>query len=180
MTPPPPRRDVAAEMRATIDAETAGAPYISRVVAEHIVSKLRATDPDLLYGWLDEQAEHIVWQAINDRDRSTRAQAKERARRVLFAGAADDHAAGDSQALTMFLAMPFPVADGRRKLLADLTADDLKFVAAEYERRAHENAMTAAFLRAIAKRVGRSTVGKKFTEPQLAQLWTSLPGGGAP
>jgi hypothetical protein len=40
--------------------------------------------------------------------------------------------------------------------------------------------MTAAFLRAIAKRVGRSTVGKKFTEPQLAQLWTSLPGGGAP
>jgi hypothetical protein len=36
--------------------------------------------------------------------------------------------------------------------------------------------MTAAFLRALSKKVGRSTVGEKFDESKLAQLWTSLVG----
>lgn len=69
-------RDFAAEMRAVIDTATEGTPYVARVVAGEIVEKLRANDPDLLAGWLDAHAESLLWQAINDRDRSARAHAK--------------------------------------------------------------------------------------------------------
>lgn len=166
-------RNYVAELRAIIDAETDHGPYVSRQVAEKIVAKLRETDPELLAGWLDEQAEHFIWQMINDRDRSTRAQSKERAKRFTFAQAAAD---GDTTTLTTFLDMPFPIETGERKRLADLDAADLRYVATEYDNRARDNALTAAFLRALAKKVGRSTVGDRYTEAQLAKLWASLPG----
>jgi hypothetical protein len=167
-------RDFVAQMRAAIDAETGDGPYVSRVVAEHIVHKLRATDPDLLDGWLHAQAEHFLWQAINDRDRSTRARGKEAAKRATFGKAAAAFENGDTEPLTQFLAMPFPVEGGSRKRLADLTGDDLAYVADDYGRRATENAMTEAFLRALAKRVQHGVVADHFTEQQLADMWTSL------
>jgi hypothetical protein len=167
-------RNYVAELRALIDAETSHGAYVPRQVAEKLVAYLRETDPDLLAGWLDEQAEHFIWQMINDRDRSRRAQGKERANRVAFAAAAGQYAEGDAAALTTFLDMPFPVETGERKRLGDLDAHDLRYVATEYEERARENAMTAAFLRALSRKVGRSTVAEKFDEARLAKLWTSL------
>lgn len=166
-------RDYASEMRAVIDAETGHGPYVSRIVAEAIVEKLHATDPELLDGWLHAQAAQMVWQTINDRDRSRRASARATAGRSLFAAAAGQHAAGDSSALTQFLGMPFTV-DGVRKRLADLTGADLTQAAVDYQRRADQNTMTAAFLRALGKKVKRGTVSDHFTEQQLATLWTSI------
>jgi hypothetical protein len=40
-------RDFAAAMRAVVDAETGSGPYVSRIVANTVVEKLRATDPGL-------------------------------------------------------------------------------------------------------------------------------------
>lgn len=168
-------RNYVAEMRAVIDAETAGGPYESPVAAQRIVAKLRATDPDLLNGWLDSQAEHFVWQAINDRDRSVRSRVRTQARRTAFANAAEAfQSGGGKQALTSFLRMPFVVEDGTRKALADMTADDLNFAADEYERAEHEAAMNRAFLRALSKKVGDDTVSDHFTEEALARMWSSL------
>jgi hypothetical protein len=169
-------RDYASELRALLDAETSHGTYSSRQVAAHIVAKLTATDPELLDGWLHAQAEQFVWQAINDRDRSRRAHARHQARPAAFGKATEAHQAGDRAALTSFLTMPFAVADGLRKPLAAMTAPDLTYVADGYEQRAVENKMTAAFLRAVAKKVGDSTVADHFTEPDLARLWASLAG----
>lgn len=170
-------RDYAADMRRIIDAETGHSAYSSRVVAEHIVEKLRATDPDLLGGWLNTQAETIVWQAINDRDRSLRSHARSAGGRKAFAEAAEAHAAGDSAALGRWLATPFSVADGLRKPLAQMTRDDLNFAAGAYEERANQNAMTAALLKAIAKKVRRgTTVSDHFTDEQVDGLWQSISG----
>ncbi len=167
-------RDYAAEMRAVIDSETGSGPYVSRVVAAQIVEKLSVTDPDLLNGWLHAQAEQLVWQAINDRDRSLRAHARTATGRAAFAVASAAHDCGDSSSLRGFLEAPYVVEDGTRRRLADLRADDLLFVAAGYEAAARKNAMHAVFMRALAKKVGAGRVADHFTNDSLADLWRSL------
>lgn len=169
-------RNYVVEMRAVIDAETSHGPYISREVATRVVAKLRVTDSDLLDGWLQVQAEHFVWQQVNDRDRFTRAHARQTASRSVFGDAAKAHEQGDPLPLTTFLSMPFAVPGGERKGLADMRADDLLFAAAEYRRRAADNAMTEAFLRAVAKKVGDGVVADYYDEETLAQMWRSLTG----
>ncbi len=167
-------RDYAAEMRALIDAETGHGPYVSRVIAREIVEKLEANDPDLLTGWLNAQAEQLVWSAINLRDRSQRASARTTASRSAFASAAKDHETGDSTALGRFLGCRYVVEDGTRRVLAELTKADLLFVAEGYESSARESAMEAAFFRAIAKKVRTGCVADHFDEAKLAELRRSL------
>lgn len=128
MSEPTPH-DYGAEMRAVIDQHTGDGGYIPRIAAGEIVAKLRATDPEILTGWLDEQAEHFVWQAINDRDRSRRAKAAHAGKSAAFRDAAAQHAEGDPGALRAFLDSPYTVADGSRRPLAELRRDDLLHVA---------------------------------------------------
>jgi hypothetical protein len=167
-------RNYAAELRAVIDAETAGGPYVSRAVAEHVVEKLRATDRELLSGWLDAQAEHFVWQLINDRDRSTRSHARASSKPNAFNKDAKATGGGDRASLARWLTVPFVVEDGSRKRLADMSKDDLLFVGDAYDAQARENKMTAAFMRAIARKVGTKTVKDHYTDEQLSVMWQSL------
>lgn len=169
-------RDFAAEMRAVIDAETAGGPYVSAQVAEHIVAKLRATDPGLLDGWLHAQAVNFLRHAINLRDCSTRSHARAVSGRRAFGEAAAAHGAGDTTALSGWLGVVHVVEDGTRKRLSEMTAADLEHVASDYDSRAAENAMHATFLRALRKKVGRKAVGDVFSEDRLAEMWRSLSG----
>ena len=172
----PVRTSAASELRTVIDQHTAIGPYVPRVAASEIVDKLRATDPDLLARWLDEQAEHFVWQAINDRDRSRRGSAVHVAKSSAFRSAAAEHERGNPVALRAFLDAPYTVADGSRRRLAELRKDDLLHVAGAYEHRARDNAMRAAFMSALAKKVGARTVADHFTEDQLSAMWASLGG----
>lgn len=169
-------RDYLAEMRAVIAAETADGPYVSAVVATHIVNKLRATDRDLLEGWLDQMAVFLVRHTINLHDCSTRTAARTGARRQQFGEDAAAFQKGNRAAMSRWLEVVHVVEDGSRKKLAEMTAADLSHVAENYEQRAADNAMHAAFLRALGKKVGRRTVGAVFTEDKIAQLWQSLSG----
>lgn len=169
-------RDYAAEMRAVIDAETADGPYQSPVVAAHIVEKLAATDPELLSGWLHGQAVNFVRHAINLRDCAVRTHVRLTASRSVFRQASDAHEAGDTAALAGWLGVVHVVEDGSRKRLAEMDAADLGFVADDYGRRAAENALAEAFLRAVAKKVGRRRVSDVFDETKLSALWNSISG----
>lgn len=169
-------RDYAAEMRTLIDAETSGGPYVSPQVAEHIVNKLRATDPDLLNGWLQAQAVNFVRHAINLRDCSTRSHARATSGRSAFAAAAELHEAGAADAMSGWLDVVHPLEDGTRKRIADMTAVDLLAVADDYDARARENGLHAAFLKAIAKKVRKGKVSDHFDDAKLAQLWRSISG----
>lgn len=169
-------RDFAVEMRAIIDAETSASGYMSRLVANDIVAKLEANDPELLDGWLRAHAETLIWAAINTRDRSLRTHARQTANAGRFAAAAEAAEDGDMEPLQGFLSVPYVVQDGSRKRLADLTKDDLLFVAARYDVRAKENALNAAFARALAKKVGKGVVSDHFDDNTLATMWTSLGG----
>ncbi len=171
-------RDYVSEMRAIVDAETAHGAYISRAVAATVVEKLRVNDVELLDGWLYQQAEQFVWQMINDRDRSTRSHARQTSGRSTFADDAKKHAEGNSVPLVRWLTVPFAVADGTRKQLGTMTAEDLLFVADTYDARAVQNRMTAAFMRAIARKVEKDKVTADFfTDKALDVMWRSITGG---
>lgn len=166
--------DCVQEMRAIMDKATAaaqGGGYFSRKVADQIVAELRAHNPDLLNAWLHEQATQFVWQAINNRDRSIRAAVRSTARAVQFG--TDAHS-GDPARMIGWLETPYVVGDGSRKPLANLTADDLKFVAGSYETRANESLMTATFMFTLAKKVGTGVVSDIYTSDQLDILWRSM------
>jgi hypothetical protein len=167
-------RDFAAEMRAVIDAETSHGPYVSRVIAREIVEKLEANDAELLDGWLREHAEQLVWQAINDRDRSMRSSARATSSRSAFAAAANAAEGGDGQALGRFLSCPYVTEDGSRLRLAELTHADLLFVAKGYDAQSKQAAMEAAFFAALARKVRKGTVADHFTEERIAELRRSL------
>lgn len=168
-------RDYVGEMRKLIDAEATGT-YVSGVVAHDIVEKLRANDPELLSGWLDFQAEQFVRMAINDRDRSHRTAARYSRPRSVFAADAEATEAGEPDRMVRWLAVPFTVDDGSRKPLGEMAKDDLLFVSDTYEARAKENRLTAAFLKAIARKVKGDKVSDHFTDDQLSTMWNSLSG----
>ncbi len=162
----PIRRDYLADMRAVLESEATGDP--APLVAERVVEKLRATDPDLLSGWLDMQVVAFVRDAISYTDRSARAHARIVSQRSVFAA---DAAAGD---VSRWLSTRYVVEDGRRPTLAEMTAADLRFVAGRYDDDAKAARTEAAFMRALAKRVGSGVVGDHFTEDQIADMRRSL------
>lgn len=168
-------RDYAAEMRAVIDAEATGS-YVPAVVAKAIVEKLRETDADLLSGWLNAQAETFVRQAINNRDNSQRTAARHSGPRSVFAEDAEAAEAGEPERLAGWLDTRFTISDGSRTPLRAMNHDDLLFVGDAYEARARDNKLTAAFVKAVARKVKAGVVGDHFTDEQLSTMWDSLAG----
>lgn len=167
-------RNYAAEMRAVMDAETGEGPYHLAVVANQIVEKLRATDPDLLDGWLQAQAVTFVHEAIRSRDRSDRGHARATATRSVFRAAAESAEAGDEAPLAKFLSTVYVVEDGSRVRLAEMRKPELIFVADDYRQRASEHLLQEAFMRALAKKVGKDRVADHFDDAQLTAMWQSI------
>jgi hypothetical protein len=167
-------RNYAAEMRAVIDEATSHGPYSSPTIAEQIAEKLRANDPDLLHGWLDQQAVQFIRVAINERDHSNRVHARAVAGRSVFREASAAFEAGDSDALGAFLNTVYVVEDGTRVRLSEMTKPDLLFAADGYGRRAAEHLLQESFLRALAKKVGTRRVADVFDEDKLNSLWRSI------
>lgn len=167
-------RNYAAEMRTLIDQETSHGPYVSAIIAERIVEKLTANDPDLLYGWLIGQAPQLIRHAINLRDASGRTHARMTASRSVFGQAVKQAQGGNMEPIGKFLDTRYVVEDGSRVRLGDLREAQLLYVADGYKRRAEDALMQQAFLRALARKVGSDRVADHFDEEDLSRLWRSV------
>lgn len=165
------------KMRALIDqmANPEAGPYSSPKIALKIVEYLRLEDPDLLNGWLHEQAAHMVREMINARDRSRRAHVRATSQRSVFKEAAEQFEGGNRGELIQWSETVHVVGDGTRKRLAELTAEELLHVSERYENTENESRMMKVFLRAIAKKIGNGRVEDYFDNDQLRRMWTSLP-----
>lgn len=170
-----PERNVVHEMRALIDREAAGT-YTPAIVANRIVRTLRDSDPELLDSWLSMQAEQMVRQAINERDRSQRASARTASTRSVFADAARSADAGDPAPLHRWMDTHFSLSSGIRTPLGEMTKEDLNDVSIQYKVRADSHAMMSAFLRGIANRISGGSVRDHFTDEELDRMWNSLNG----
>jgi hypothetical protein len=164
-------RAYATEMAGLIDVETSRGPYRPREVADLIIETLRTCDPDLLHGWLDVGASDFLYEEIDRRDRSVRANLRRSVRRGVFAEAASAFEDGDEAPLRGLLDMPLTVADGRRRRLGELNGTELEFVAGGYDRRARDNAFWATFFRVLAEKVGPDPVENHYTEEALKAMF---------
>jgi hypothetical protein len=169
-------RNYMTEMRALIDATCVGT-WSAPGVAVAIVEDLRATDPELLAGFLDLCAVAVLTRLINDRDQSARSYNRKTASRSVFKEAAEKHEQGDAaplKQLTYFLQELYIVEDGTKMPLKNMRTPELTFAADDFAKRARQNAMQEAFLRALARRCGDKPVGEIYTEDEVATMWLAV------
>lgn len=171
-------RDYLGEMTALVIAATQG-PYVAPVVAAEIVDKLLIQDPELLAGWLHDQAAELLAGMIRRRDQSIRAHARVDCPRSVFAKAVAEHEKATkvgvkNEALTNWMQVHYTLSTNVRMPLRMMNKDHLLDVSGQYRRRADENRMHSVFLAALATKVKDGTVADHFTEERIAEMWTSL------
>jgi len=167
-----PEVDPEVEVLARVEKGRVG-PYSARVLAQQVLAELREHDPQILDAWLGLQAENMLWSLITQMDRRDRGNARRTSARSVFAAVANSPASARRQAVTEWLTTHYTTEDGLRRELGTLRKKDLQFVANGYRSRASSNLMQAAFMDALARRVGRGTVADHFDEEELAQLYQS-------
>jgi hypothetical protein len=173
------KRDFAADMRKYIDAGRSGnGSYNAATLAQEIAERLLTEDRELLYGWLEAHAVATIRAAITATDAATRSYARQNHQASVFAAAVREAEKGDDQPLRLgFLQAVYTInADNDRKALKDMVAADLRFVAGSYEQRAESSLLEAAFLRAVAKKIGKGRVADTFNNVQLDELRTRITG----
>ncbi|MDX3714426.1 hypothetical protein PV733_36975 [Streptomyces europaeiscabiei] len=170
-------RDYIADMNTAIEDAIPDGDYTAPLVAADLVERLRAEDPDLLTGWLEVKASVFLADAVARKSNSRRQLARVGAPRRAFAEAARSFGTdGDATVMRPFAAEYVVDEDNTRRTVARMTAADCLFVAARYEDTARQAKLEAAFHRAIAKKVGKGTVGDAFTEEQYLTMYRSVTG----
>lgn len=167
---------VTEQIRRIVDEQIAraGPSWTSGAIAVQVVEQLRAENPILLEKWLDLHAVESVRTMVTAVDRAMRQEARTKSDSV-FTDAVARQEAGDRKALAPWLETVYVVTtDHSRKRLMDMNRDDLNFAASMYTKRARTNATQAAFLRAVANKVGGLTVGEVFDDESLSRMWRSL------
>lgn len=152
-------RDFIAEFEAYLEKHLPDGDFIAPVVAAEMVEHLRSTDASLLAGWLNTRAPVIIADHIGTRDRVQRAKAARQRPVREFASAAEQLAAGDAEAMSIFRERLVVNAENLRRPIGDMTKDDHLFVAADHVKRSEAALFEASFHRAIAKKipVGKTT-----------------------
>ncbi|WP_043493792.1 hypothetical protein [Streptomyces viridosporus] len=168
-------RDFIAEMQQAVEAAIPEGDYVASVVAADLVDRLRVEDPELLAGWLHLKAPVILADVVARRSNSKRQTARVGAPRRAFAEAARSFTTdGDVRVLSPFAAEYVVDEANTRRAVANMTADDCRFVAAKYEDAARISKLEAAFHRAVAKKIGGRVVGEVFTEEQYLEMYRSV------
>jgi len=177
-------RDVTEDMRRAIEKELehyTGSPWVAGAVAVELVERLRRDDPELLNKWLEQQAVRVVREAIVGFEAAHRQQARAHAERQkppsVFRKALTryEETGHRKEVLAAWLDTTFIVTTGnQRKMLGDMTKDELHFAADRYQLVARTSTMQAAFLRALAERVGAKLVSEVFDEEELSRIWREI------
>lgn len=171
------RQDLAREVRAIVDEEIdrAGETYVAGVVAQKVVNRLRQEDPELLTKYLDQHAVTIITQMVGSISRAQRTYARANSGKQVFSKALARQEAGEPRALSAWLDTMYVVTtDDQRKRLRDMDRQDLEYAITDYTNRARSNALQAAFLRALVKKIGARTVGEVYSDEELSRMWNSI------
>jgi hypothetical protein len=151
-------------IREQIDKALApGEPIIPSQAAEQIVDYLEAKYPSVLLAFARRFAVETIRRHLIDLLRKQRTA-------VTFHRPAPT----ETERVGVFM-LRFQVdEENRQKRLGDMDGTDCEFAAAQYEMRSASNAIQAAVLRAIQKRIGKKKVSDAITEEQCRDLMTSI------
>ncbi len=159
--------------------------FVPVVLAAQIEDELRQMHTSELAAWLDVRAGAIIHQHIRTiihrsrhllRNGGARVERDAKPKRA-FAKAA----ASGAEALIEYRASVFDAtycidAENTQRRLGDMTGDDHRFVATQYDASAAATAMLAAFHRQVAKVVGKKRTADVMSEEQLLKLRASIVG----
>lgn len=169
--PTPIARDYLAEMGALVEVWCPlDGDWIATIVSGQMFTWLMANDPDLFHGWCEAQGITILAQRITARSRSQRMSAFHQRGPRAFAKASRAFDAGDVNALDPFKAHYVVDQANTRRSLGDMNKENLHFAASTYENRGNSALFEAAFLTALAKKVGNRTVGEVYTREQIIAM----------
>lgn len=173
-------RDYRAEFLAYVDNNWPSGDYVRSVLAIDLVEDLRRSDPDLLAGWLEVNAEAFVTRFIGDRDRNQRSSEASTAPKRAFKAAAEKAAAGDTTAMSVFAATLVVNEENLSRPIGSMTKADHLFVAGEHVKRSNVALFEAAFHKAVAKKIpAGKTTADVLTEAEYERLHRSIRAGAA-
>jgi hypothetical protein len=149
------------------------------IVGKFLAQLDRQGEADLL-AWLREHAARLLCAELRHINNAARSLDRVREDARAFGAAASQAEDGDATALAPF-AVRYVVAPGNvRRRVADMTADDHRYVANDYTASANRSRMLAAFHVAIADRLGvGQTTADAMSETTYTALRLSILGGEA-
>lgn len=150
---------------------TSGDDLVVSVEASKLVARLAETDPDLLRGWLANNAEQFVSDALGARLRSKRAYVRRTSQVRAFSAAAQS---GDLTRLHPFRIRHIVDEHNTQRSVGHMTGDDHVFVAQSYDMSAQTSQMLAAFHRAVARKVGSRRTEEVMDEDTYLRLYESI------
>lgn len=164
------------KVRAMIDdAIGEGDGYIPAGLAHELVLKLRNENPQLLAEWLDLHADQLMRETVLQIAHTKKTRVVRRANRSVFRTAVERAEAGEPELLEGWLSQRFIAnADRVQKRLKDMVKEEVEFACETHDSLARGNAMKAAFLRQIARKIGSKTVGEVYDNDTLNTLWRSM------
>ena len=165
-------RDFARDLDKIIDDLIGGQPWTATVVADQLIKQLRATDPELLAGWLDTYAHTLIARHITGRANLERRHAHRDAAQARVRG---DFHSGDPERLTPYTSWHVVNDELMRKRASEMTGREHGYVASQYRTSSRRTAMLARFHEAVAKKCGADGVTSDFfTEQQYIEMLQSL------
>jgi hypothetical protein len=150
--------------------------WVAATLANKLVEQLRASDPDLLRGWLDLQAENLIRAELTRVTNSQRSRSRSRAAAVAFnAAAREAERTGDYSQLTGLFTVTHVVSnDNMRRQAKDMTGRDHLFVARRYHGSANEFLTLSAFHEAVAREVGDRKTSDVYDNATYERLYRSI------
>lgn len=161
---------------AYVDEHLPTSDYVPGIEAGRMVDALLRDDPELLSGWLHEQAPALLTARISFRLRSDRSRRGRTRRLSAFHKAADAFAeTGDIPELVRFTD-EYAVDEAQtRRDLGLMTRDEHLFVSRHRAGLARSNDIEARFHAIVASRMTADQITKEvFTEEELSRLLASL------
>jgi hypothetical protein len=146
-----------------IDQQLQDPTLIPAEVAMKLAQKLRNEEHERLFAWIDTQIELVLHERIRGRLGSQR--------RREFSAATRQAEDGDHQRLELLLSTYRVNGDNLQKRLADLTREEVKFVAEDYHQRASQNANKAAFFDALHKAMRLGDRVSDLDEERIQKLY---------
>jgi|SRR5688572_9066041 len=154
--------------------------YVLRDVAAEAHQWCQEHDPDLLNGWLELQAEDMMWHALNRRETADRAKASRVNRHAVFEQALQSAAPdGDRREAKAYLSMldtRFACNSSQeRKKYGQMTKTEVLHVAGTYGKLEQRSKLRRMFHEMVANGLSEGqTVGDQFTPRRLLDIQREL------
>lgn len=165
-----------AQIIAVLEGFTPEGDFVASEVTDQAFTWLEANDPQLLAEWTREVARQTMRAYYRHHILSERSRWARSARSRAFRTAAEaTEETGDFTPLAAFSFSYVVNEEALRRRVAEMTADDHRFVATKYEQSADRILMLAAFHREIAKRIPEGeTTADVMDEETYSKIYASI------